>query len=298
MTGAFNGGKKTFEYGAAMAKESKQADFIPRLWAIRKVGYLLEEIRLHGERPELKDEVTMLGKKFGIVTPYTSYLVVEDVPVPVAQNRPMPRDGWRGNDMAPPPPTASSPAPWGAPAREESARFAPMKKEAKVAPEPAEKPKSGLAHAEQQPAAPMMDSDDFARAFGGSGGVGNKGAGQGALGATSGDEGIAVSKATRALKDSERGPGASDPVRVAGGRTYIFKAGGWIDSEALSGTAKQLKVKYLSDAYFALLKARPELKAGIALGDRVVVIVGAGKSVVIAPNEGEEKADKVEAFLK
>jgi Ca-activated chloride channel family protein len=87
-------------------------------------------------------------------------------------------------------------------------------------------------------------------------------------------------------------------VRVAGGRTYIFRAGGWIDSEAVGGTPKTLKVKYLSEAYFALLRARPELRAGLALGNRVVVLVGPGKSIVIAPSEGEEKADKVDAFLK
>jgi Ca-activated chloride channel family protein len=299
MTGAFNGGKKSFEYGAAMAKESKAADFIPRLWAIRKVGYLLEEIRLHGERPELKDEVTMLGKKFGIVTPYTSYLVVEDVPVPVARNE------WRRGDAPPPPMSPPPPSPWSAsPRGEESARFAPMKKakempmpEPKADARPADKVASHAAM--QAPAESQMDADDYAKAFGGpqggAGGLGNKG---GALGASSGMDGIAVSKATRSLKDSERGPSASDPVRVAAGRTYIFRAGGWIDSEALSGTPKQLKVKYLSDAYFALLKVRPDLKAGIALGDRVVIVVGQGKSIVIAPNEGEEKADKVEAFLK
>lgn len=52
-------------------------DFLPRLWATRRIGYLLQEIRLHGEEEELKDEVKKLGLKFGIVTPYTSFLVTE-----------------------------------------------------------------------------------------------------------------------------------------------------------------------------------------------------------------------------
>ncbi|MBK7860122.1 MAG: VWA domain-containing protein [Archangiaceae bacterium] len=282
LSGSINGAKKSFEYGAAMSGQNKAADFIPRLWAIRKVGYLLEEIRLRGERAELKDEVTLLGKKFGIVTPYTSYLVVEDVPV--ANNRP------------PPPP------PWAArPMRDEEARFAPQKKEkasdrGMVEPKPASPGASA-----PPPAAEPMEADDLAKAFGGGRGAAAQASGKadtGALGNSSGSEGIAVSKATRALKDYDKGPSSSEPVRVAGGRTYIFRAGGWFDSEAIGGTAKTLKVKYLSEAYFALLKARPELKAGLALGDRVVVLVGANKSVVIAPGEGEEKADKVEAFLK
>lgn len=52
-------------------------DFLPRLWATRRIGYLLQEIRLHGEKDELVDEVKKLGLKFGIVTPYTSFLVTE-----------------------------------------------------------------------------------------------------------------------------------------------------------------------------------------------------------------------------
>lgn len=52
-------------------------DFLPRLWATRRIGYLLEEIRLRGTNPELVDEIKRLGLKYGIVTPYTSFLVTE-----------------------------------------------------------------------------------------------------------------------------------------------------------------------------------------------------------------------------
>ncbi|MCP2604714.1 VIT and VWA domain-containing protein [Candidatus Aminicenantes bacterium AH-873-B07] len=52
-------------------------NFLPRLWATRRIGYLLEEIRLHGENKELIDEVKRLGIKYGIITPYTSFLVTE-----------------------------------------------------------------------------------------------------------------------------------------------------------------------------------------------------------------------------
>lgn len=52
-------------------------NFLPRLWATRRIGYLLEEIRLSGSNPELVDEIKRLGLKYGIVTPYTSFLVTE-----------------------------------------------------------------------------------------------------------------------------------------------------------------------------------------------------------------------------
>ncbi len=53
-------------------------DFLPRLWAMRKVGYLLEQIRITGENREIKDEIIRLAKKYGFVTPYTSYLAAAD----------------------------------------------------------------------------------------------------------------------------------------------------------------------------------------------------------------------------
>ncbi|MEJ2719997.1 MAG: hypothetical protein P8181_02485, partial [bacterium] len=46
--------------------------------ASRKIAYLIEEIRLHGENGELVDEIVRLSLEHGIVTPYTSYLILED----------------------------------------------------------------------------------------------------------------------------------------------------------------------------------------------------------------------------
>jgi Ca-activated chloride channel homolog len=53
-------------------------EFIAQLWALRRVGFLLDEIRLRGDNKELRDEVVDLARRFAIVTPYTSYLIVED----------------------------------------------------------------------------------------------------------------------------------------------------------------------------------------------------------------------------
>lgn len=119
------------------------------------------------------------------------------------------------------------------------------------------------------------------------------------LGSADGAEAIAVSKSMQKMKQEQRAPDSSQPFRVAGGRTYVWRDGGWIDSESIDAPAKQqLKVKYLSAAYFALLKARPDLKAGLALGNRVVLVVAKGKAVIVSPNEGEEAAEKLTAFLK
>ncbi|MGC4116071.1 MAG: VIT domain-containing protein [Myxococcales bacterium] len=268
LTGTVNGAPKKFEYGTTtFAKEHKAEDFIPRLWAIRKVGYLLEEIRLRGEKPELRDEVVTLGKKFGIVTPYTSYLVVEDTPI--AQGRPNP----------PPPPQRFRPN-WGV--EEERAGsggggFGPKGKSMASTGSAAAADEKAPSPAPPAMAAPATEA--FSKADG--------------AGA------IAIARENKKMKEEVRTGDSSEPVRTAGGRTYLWRDGGWIDSEAVDGAAKQqLKVKYLSAGYFALLKARPDLKAGLALGNRVVLMVAKGKAIVITPSEGEESADKVTAFLK
>jgi Ca-activated chloride channel family protein len=51
--------------------------FIAPLWATRKIGYLLSEIRLRGENPEAIEEIVELAIRYGIVTPYTSFLIEE-----------------------------------------------------------------------------------------------------------------------------------------------------------------------------------------------------------------------------
>ncbi|WP_372367358.1 VIT domain-containing protein [Candidatus Uabimicrobium sp. HlEnr_7] len=78
VSGMIGGESKEFVYEVSFPEENIENSHVPRLWAVRKVGFLLDQIRLNGENAELKKEVVRLAKKFGIVTPYTSYLVVED----------------------------------------------------------------------------------------------------------------------------------------------------------------------------------------------------------------------------
>jgi Ca-activated chloride channel family protein len=301
LAGTMNGKKQVYEYRAEAAKESKAYEFVPRLWAIRKVGYLLDEIRLHGERPELKDEIVALGKKYGIVTPYTSYLVVEDTPMPPVANRPLPPrplpfrvdDGRRrGSSSAPgvAGATGAAPMPATPPASAAPFDFSEAETQGDLV-----KPDGEFAEARKQ-----IKSGDLMRAPEGAKAEKDRSSPPkpASLESAGGSQGIAVSKKVRSMKDEERATNASEPARVASGRTFLFRLGGWIDSEALNGTEKQLKIRYLSEAYFSLLKAKPELKAALALGDRVVVVIGKDKSVVVAPDEGETRADKVLDFLK
>jgi Ca-activated chloride channel homolog len=76
LTGIANGREQTFTYKVKFNDSSN--DYVARLWATRRVGFLLDEIRIHGETNELRDEATDLARRYGIVTPYTAYLIVED----------------------------------------------------------------------------------------------------------------------------------------------------------------------------------------------------------------------------
>lgn len=77
LTGKAGQREEKFEYSADFPREDRQYPFLPRLWATRRIGYLLEQIRLNGEDKELVEEVVRLATRYGILTPYTSYLVLE-----------------------------------------------------------------------------------------------------------------------------------------------------------------------------------------------------------------------------
>src|SRR5690606_17245402 len=75
-------GRKSFEYSLEFPRRSDddRNSFVHRLWAGRMIDDLLSEIRRQSTPPEeLVSEVTRLAKRYGIVTPYTSFLMTDDV---------------------------------------------------------------------------------------------------------------------------------------------------------------------------------------------------------------------------
>ncbi|RPI62424.1 MAG: VWA domain-containing protein, partial [Ignavibacteriales bacterium] len=87
LSGKLNGKQKEFSLKDKFASSDDEYSFIPPLWASRRIGYLLDLIRLNGEDKELVDEVTMLAREHGIITPYTSYLIMEDEEIRVRSGR-------------------------------------------------------------------------------------------------------------------------------------------------------------------------------------------------------------------
>ena len=78
LSGNVDGQPRSFVYEDQTFRAEGGDEYLPRLWATRKVGYLLNQIRLHGENKEWVQAIVDLSVRYGIITPYTSYLITED----------------------------------------------------------------------------------------------------------------------------------------------------------------------------------------------------------------------------
>ncbi|HET9478388.1 MAG TPA: VWA domain-containing protein, partial [Pyrinomonadaceae bacterium] len=82
LTGQSGGSSRTYTYDhLSFPLRNENNEYLPRLWATRRVGWLMEQVRTNGEQKELRDEIVDLGTRYGIVTPYTSYLALESAEV-------------------------------------------------------------------------------------------------------------------------------------------------------------------------------------------------------------------------
>ncbi|MCD6540545.1 VWA domain-containing protein [Candidatus Bipolaricaulota bacterium] len=84
LRGMRDNAEETYALEAEFPALAEGADFLSRLWASRKIGHLLKRIILEGESEELVEQIVELGTRYGIATPYTSFLVEEAAPPPPA----------------------------------------------------------------------------------------------------------------------------------------------------------------------------------------------------------------------
>ena len=261
IEGAVNGEKKEFAYDIKFPDEATDHEFIPRLWATRRVGYLLDEIRLRGESKELKDEVTELARKYGIVTPYTAYLILEDEQQRgVAQNlqtlqfenRVEARRELLANYDGVTRQKAGDQAVGGARSlfRLKSAE-APMDAIAKGNEEIAR------SYAFNAPAAPSP--------------AGGRGAGI----APAQTAGAPVSVLTLTESARSRSGEHGQQSRFVGGRTFFQNNGQWIDAEVQTAPkARKIRLPFNSVEYFELLQKHPKAVAWLSLGRNVQFLLG------------------------
>lgn len=233
-------GDRELVYEADFPARNDANDFLPRLWANRKVAYLLDEIRLHGANPELTGEVVRLAKQFGIVTPYTSALILEDTPTMAS------RGGDSGRVLRVAPPRAAG-EDRGTPAKDASDALSAVEQQVETELSRAAQPQSGAA---------------------------------GAPGAAGyGLREVRESRDLEATKLAPNLPAASRPadareaataLRQVGDKTFVL-ARGWFVDMAWDGKSATRKIAAFGDDYFSLIAAHPGIAAYLALGSRVLV---------------------------
>ena len=77
VSGRRSGRTERFGTTASFPGRAEANDFLPRLWASRKLGELTRQVRLNGGDPELIEEIRQTALRYGLLSEYTSYLVQE-----------------------------------------------------------------------------------------------------------------------------------------------------------------------------------------------------------------------------
>lgn len=236
IEGTLNGEPKRIVQLVKFPEVQTGNEFIPQLWAMRRVGWLLDEIRLRGESRELRDEVVDLARRFAIVTPYTSYLIVEDEArrgVPLTSRSLQLLDGNA-------PAKARLAESWSALRREKAGDIGSYNARAGQA----------LKYAEAPAAAEAVTKSEAKKAI------------------------AAAQPARRAAAEREL-DAIEQQARVVNGKSFFQNGAQWIDSETQSRKAKQkVRVQFASPEYFDLLAKNTESAQWLALGRNVQFAVG------------------------
>lgn len=76
ISGQVDGKTQSHDFTAELVEKSKDDSyaFVEKLWALRRVGEIIDEIDLKGKNDELVKELVELATRHGILTPYTSFL--------------------------------------------------------------------------------------------------------------------------------------------------------------------------------------------------------------------------------
>ncbi len=253
LTGKVRGETRTIVDEVRFPEKQAANAFLPRLWAVRRVGFLLEEIRLRGETSETKDEVVRLAKVHGIVTPYTSYLILED-DARISRTSALPGESRRRRPGFLGPSTGGG---GGAPGWEGDDRGYDRPAGEKAPAPTAAEAKAGAR---------------LRRAAAEAGAAGDE---------VSGRRAVDLSKELKELGDY-RGDrdraalaktGGTALVKHVFGRTFVSRGGVWWE-HTVALRAERTPVKSFGDAYFALLRRHPKIGKYLALGKVVLAIDG------------------------
>jgi Ca-activated chloride channel family protein len=297
---------KQFVYELDFKPQTDGKPFVEELWARRKVGYLLDQIRINGEQKELVDEVVRLAKGYGITTPYTSYLIMPDAPVELASAEASTVSGRLRRGYYAPPALNQSGFGGGGRAEGHSQErledFAKrlQKKEGELGNKrgayqdetfarlPADRPDSDSNVAATRPAA-QAAQERFADAkrLKSTLDKARWNYEQGKLLENQVRKlGVDLSVSTKDLKNQSQIQATA--IRRVAKRNCMEFGGVWID-EAFTERTPTLSIKAQSDAYFQILERQPQMKEVFQLGNHVVWITPNGTGLVIDTADGKDQ---------
>jgi Ca-activated chloride channel family protein len=315
LTGTVGQESREFVYETTFAeKTNDEKSFVEHVWARRKVGYMLDQIRLNGEKKELVDEVTLLAKKYGIATPYTSYLIVPDGPMPIlagAAGRPNVSFnggfGGMGGGPGQAPPALMRGMMGrmggqgaGAAKPESVTRFAQeMRAKGEGKDGALGKSRGELEQERLHEAAKNLgvnDADKKALFMA----LTQKEAYDRAHDALKRSDlasvqteklGVELSVQMNNLRNQSRL--SNTALRQVAGRNCLEFGGVWID-EAFTSKMPTLAVQAQSNAYFRLLERHPEIKPVLQLGNYLVWVAPSGTALIIDANDGKKELTDAE----
>src|SRR5437763_3568212 len=79
IKGQVAGQEQSFDFPASLVEKSADQShaFVEKLWAMRRIGEIIDEIDLKGKNDELVKELVSISTRHGILTPYTTFLADE-----------------------------------------------------------------------------------------------------------------------------------------------------------------------------------------------------------------------------
>jgi Ca-activated chloride channel family protein len=258
--------------------------FVEDLWARRKVGHLLDQIRVQGESKEVLDEVVMLAKRYGIATPYTSYLLVPDGPLPVVRRK----GGEPFDPSKAPVPQALVPGYGGG-----AGGVPPIRLEefAKKLDRDVGKSRVQLETDRLDEQAKSGDAKDKMEAKQAKETQKTLQAAERAFNqrqlyhVQQGQVGVDFAVMNNGLRfTNQLSRTASRNVQ---NRNVVEVGGVWID-DGFNAKMETVTVKAQSDAYFKILERHPEVKDVYKLGNYVIWVTPSGKALIIDLNAGLE----------
>ena len=81
-------------------------------------------------------------------------------------------------------------------------------------------------------------------------------------------------------------------VKLAGSRTFVLKDGRWYDTAFDPAQMKPASIPFLSPEYFALAESRADVAAALALGQKVVIVVGGAAYEIV--ESGQQAGQSVQ----